>query len=188
MFDLMCAGLLSQGYSTPFLSIGSTYMYTSLSVAKQAVLAVGEELKSSGLPPEICPLVFVFTGTGNGIPLQTAPVISKCMRSYASLLSRVYVSECNSLFYGGCLNDCKGASWCSWYCELFTHFLSFARQQVVKPKNEMVYFFANTHVLMILCVLAVSNGAQEILNLLPHEYVHPSRLHELTDTSSSKVR
>jgi alpha-aminoadipic semialdehyde synthase len=41
-------------------------MYTSLSVAKQAVLAVGEELKSSGLPPEICPLVFVFTGTGNG--------------------------------------------------------------------------------------------------------------------------
>ncbi|KAG0626104.1 hypothetical protein M758_2G102500 [Ceratodon purpureus] len=90
--------LLSQGYSTPFLSIGSTYMYTSLSVAKQAVLAVGEELKSSGLPPEICPLVFVFTGTGN-----------------------------------------------------------------------------------------VSRGAQEILNLLPHEYVDPSRLHELTDRSPSKV-
>ncbi|KAG0626105.1 hypothetical protein M758_2G102500 [Ceratodon purpureus] len=89
--------LLSQGYSTPFLSIGSTYMYTSLSVAKQAVLAVGEELKSSGLPPEICPLVFVFTGTGN-----------------------------------------------------------------------------------------VSRGAQEILNLLPHEYVDPSRLHELTDRSPSK--
>lgn len=64
--DFVLAGLLSQGYSTPFLSIGSTYMYTSLSVAKQAVLAVGEELKSSGLPPEICPLVFVFTGTGNG--------------------------------------------------------------------------------------------------------------------------
>lgn len=90
--------LLSKGYSTPFLSIGSTYMYTSLSSAKQAVLAVGEELKSSGLPPEICPLVFVFTGTGN-----------------------------------------------------------------------------------------VSSGAQEILNLLPHEYVDPSRLHELTGTSSSKV-
>jgi alpha-aminoadipic semialdehyde synthase len=90
--------LLSQGYSTPFLSIGSAYMYTSLSVAKQAVLAAGEELKSSGLPLEICPLVFIFTGTGN-----------------------------------------------------------------------------------------VSCGAQEILNLLPHEYVDPSRLHEFTETSSSKV-
>nr|XP_024367705.1 alpha-aminoadipic semialdehyde synthase-like isoform X2 [Physcomitrium patens]XP_024367706.1 alpha-aminoadipic semialdehyde synthase-like isoform X2 [Physcomitrium patens]XP_024367707.1 alpha-aminoadipic semialdehyde synthase-like isoform X2 [Physcomitrium patens]XP_024367708.1 alpha-aminoadipic semialdehyde synthase-like isoform X2 [Physcomitrium patens] len=90
--------LLSRGYSTPFLSIGSTYMYTSLSVAKQAVLAIGEEIKTSGLPPEICPLIFVFTGAGN-----------------------------------------------------------------------------------------VSQGAQEILNLLPHEFVHPSKLSELTDTSPSKV-
>ena len=35
---------------------------------------------------------------------------------------------------------------------------------------------------------AVSCGAQEILDLLPHEYVDPSRVHELTDTSPSKVR
>lgn len=80
VIDFMLAGLLSQGYSTPFLSIGSTYMYTSLSVAKQAVLAVGEELKSSGLPPEICPLVFVFTGTGNGTHWLTIAVISKRLR------------------------------------------------------------------------------------------------------------
>ena len=65
-FAMLLAGLLSLGYSTPFLSVGSTYMYTSLSVAKQAVLAIGEEIKSSGLPPEICPLIFVFTGKGNG--------------------------------------------------------------------------------------------------------------------------
>jgi hypothetical protein len=38
------------------------------------------------------------------------------------------------------------------------------------------------------CMHAVSGGAQEILNLLPHEYVDPSRLHKLTDTSPSKVR
>lgn len=73
----MFAGLLSQGYSTPFLSIGSAYMYTGLSVAKQAVLAAGEELKSSGLPPEICPLVFIFTGTGNGTHRLTKSVILK---------------------------------------------------------------------------------------------------------------
>jgi alpha-aminoadipic semialdehyde synthase len=41
-------------------------MYTSLKEAKQAVLAVGEEIKNAGLPLGICPLIFVFTGTGNG--------------------------------------------------------------------------------------------------------------------------
>jgi alpha-aminoadipic semialdehyde synthase len=59
-------GFLSQGFSTPFLSLGSSYMYTSLKEAKQAVLAVGEEIKNAGLPLGICPLIFVFTGTGNG--------------------------------------------------------------------------------------------------------------------------
>ncbi|CAN8327160.1 unnamed protein product [Cochlearia groenlandica] len=56
---------LSLGYSTPFLSLGSSYMYTSLAAAKAAVISVGEEIASQGLPLGICPLVFVFTGTGN---------------------------------------------------------------------------------------------------------------------------
>ncbi|CAN6915753.1 unnamed protein product [Brassica oleracea] len=56
---------LSQGYSTPFLSLGSSYMYSSLAAAKAAVISVGEEISSQGLPSGICPLVFVFTGTGN---------------------------------------------------------------------------------------------------------------------------
>ena len=60
------AGYLSQGYSTPFLSLGSSYMYPSLAAAKAAVISVGEEISSQGLPLGICPLVFVFTGTGNG--------------------------------------------------------------------------------------------------------------------------
>ncbi|CAG7884961.1 unnamed protein product [Brassica rapa] len=59
------AGYLSQGYSTPFLSLGSSYMYPSLAAAKAAVISVGEEISSQGLPLGICPLVFVFTGTGN---------------------------------------------------------------------------------------------------------------------------
>jgi alpha-aminoadipic semialdehyde synthase len=57
---------LSLGYSTPFLSLGSSYMYPSLAAAKAAVLAVGEEIASVGLPAAICPITFVFTGTGNG--------------------------------------------------------------------------------------------------------------------------
>ncbi|XP_002975543.2 alpha-aminoadipic semialdehyde synthase [Selaginella moellendorffii] len=84
--------LLSLGYSTPFVSLGSSYMYMSLSAAKAAVLMVGDAISSSGLPQELCPLVFVFTGSGN-----------------------------------------------------------------------------------------VSRGAQEILNLLPHEYVHPSQLKDLSN-------
>nr|AAB96826.1 lysine-ketoglutarate reductase/saccharopine dehydrogenase bifunctional enzyme [Arabidopsis thaliana] len=56
---------LSLGYSTPFLSLGASYMYSSLAAAKAAVISVGEEIASQGLPLGICPLVFVFTGTGN---------------------------------------------------------------------------------------------------------------------------
>jgi len=59
-------GYLSFGYSTPFLSLGSSYMYPSLAAAKAAVISVGEEVSTQGLPSGICPLVFVFTGTGNG--------------------------------------------------------------------------------------------------------------------------
>ncbi|XP_019455443.1 PREDICTED: alpha-aminoadipic semialdehyde synthase [Lupinus angustifolius] len=56
---------LSLGYSTPFLSLGASYMYPSLAAAKAAVISVGEEIATQGLPLGICPLVFVFTGSGN---------------------------------------------------------------------------------------------------------------------------
>ncbi|GMH03560.1 hypothetical protein Nepgr_005399 [Nepenthes gracilis] len=68
MIDFLC-GLgqryLSIGYSTPFLSLGASYMYPSLSAAKAAVISMGEEIATLGLPPGICPLLFVFTGSGN---------------------------------------------------------------------------------------------------------------------------
>lgn len=41
-------------------------MYPSLAAAKAAVIAIGEEIATFGLPSGICPIVFVFTGTGNG--------------------------------------------------------------------------------------------------------------------------
>lgn len=63
------AGYLSFGYSTPFLALGLSYMYPSLAAAKAAVVYVGEEIATLGLPAGIFPLVFVFTGTGNGITL-----------------------------------------------------------------------------------------------------------------------
>ncbi|XP_062220508.1 alpha-aminoadipic semialdehyde synthase-like isoform X1 [Phragmites australis] len=56
---------LSLGFTTPFLSLGRSHMYPSLAAAKAAVIAVGEEIATFGLPSGICPIVFVFTGVGN---------------------------------------------------------------------------------------------------------------------------
>lgn len=96
-FAMLLAGLLSLGYSTPFLSVGSTYMYTSLSVAKQAVLAIGEEIKSSGLPPEICPLIFVFTGKGNG----NAPLMKNISLPELLLIAYIEILTLMHLYFIG---------------------------------------------------------------------------------------
>uniref|UniRef100_A0A1D1Z4G1 Alpha-aminoadipic semialdehyde synthase n=1 Tax=Anthurium amnicola TaxID=1678845 RepID=A0A1D1Z4G1_9ARAE len=56
---------LNLGYSTPFLSLGASHMYSSLAAAKAAVITLGEEIATMGLPSGICPIVFVFTGSGN---------------------------------------------------------------------------------------------------------------------------
>ncbi|KAH7574492.1 hypothetical protein JRO89_XS03G0302800 [Xanthoceras sorbifolium] len=56
---------LNLGYSTPFLTLGAAYTYPSLAAAKAAVISVGEEIAVQGLPSGICPLVFVFAGSGN---------------------------------------------------------------------------------------------------------------------------
>uniref|UniRef100_A0A6N2L6K1 Uncharacterized protein n=1 Tax=Salix viminalis TaxID=40686 RepID=A0A6N2L6K1_SALVM len=70
---------LSLGYSTPFLSLGEAYMYSSLAAAKSAVISVGEEIATFGLPSGICPLVFIFTGSGNGNVSHGAQEIFKLL-------------------------------------------------------------------------------------------------------------
>ncbi|KAL6297647.1 hypothetical protein ACE6H2_005789 [Prunus campanulata] len=40
-------------------------MYSSVAAAKSSVISAGEEIESLGLPSEICPLVFVLTGSGH---------------------------------------------------------------------------------------------------------------------------
>ena len=57
--------MLCLGYSTPFLNIGSSYMYPSLNDAKSAVRLVGGRIQHAGLPQDFSPLVFGFTGNGN---------------------------------------------------------------------------------------------------------------------------
>ncbi|PIA43283.1 hypothetical protein AQUCO_02000603v1 [Aquilegia coerulea] len=86
---------LSLGYSTPFLSLGASYMYPSLVAAKAAVISVGEEIATLGLPSGICPLVFVFTGTGN---------VSQGAQEIFKLLPHSFVnpSRLPGLFEKGC--------------------------------------------------------------------------------------
>ena len=57
--------LLCLGYSTPFLNMGSAYMYPSLEKAKEAMGDVGDLIKTNGLPNDFGPCVFAFTGNGN---------------------------------------------------------------------------------------------------------------------------
>jgi len=57
--------LLGLGYHTPFLFTSSTYMYPSLQHAKRALAEVGEEIYRLGLPRDLGPITFVFTGGGN---------------------------------------------------------------------------------------------------------------------------
>ena len=56
---------LSLGYSTPFLNIASTYTYGELKYAKAAIHRAGDDIKKNGLPSELKPMTFVFTGNGN---------------------------------------------------------------------------------------------------------------------------
>jgi alpha-aminoadipic semialdehyde synthase len=55
---------LAQGFSTPFLNIGSAYMYGTYEDARSAILKLGEAIRTRGLPEELAPLVFVFTSNG----------------------------------------------------------------------------------------------------------------------------
>ncbi|KAI3443496.1 hypothetical protein Pfo_000161 [Paulownia fortunei] len=85
MIDFLCGlgqRFLNLGYSTPFLSLGASYMYSSLATAKAAVISVGEEIATMGLPSRICPLVFVFTGAGN---------VSQGAREIFNLLPHTFV-------------------------------------------------------------------------------------------------
>jgi alpha-aminoadipic semialdehyde synthase len=57
--------LLFRGYNTPFVSIGSAYMYPSLEQAKDAITAAGVAFtKSAPVLGDTFPLTCVFTGKG----------------------------------------------------------------------------------------------------------------------------
>lgn len=172
----MHSGFLNLGYSTPFLSLGASYMYSSLASAKAAVISIGEEIATMGLPSRICPLVFVFTGTGNGM--------INCFFAFNQYHS--YLFQIKSSFfrwYSLCLSILNSVTNNS-------KFLRY-RQSVICAASPIIntmwqnwktwmmkYLILNIHFLL----WAVSQGAQEIFKLLPHTFVEPSRLPHLLET------
>ncbi len=57
--------LLASGYSTHFLHSPPAYMFHDVYDAKEKIKKIGSRIESSGLPKELGPLVFAFTGSGN---------------------------------------------------------------------------------------------------------------------------
>jgi alpha-aminoadipic semialdehyde synthase len=56
--------MLERGFQTPFLYVGSSYMYDDYTSMKEALQKVSANINRSGLPRAFTPMVFAVTGTG----------------------------------------------------------------------------------------------------------------------------
>ena len=56
--------LLEKKYQTPFVYLGSSYMYEDFEAMSDALGRVGKNISISGLPKALSPIVFGVTGTG----------------------------------------------------------------------------------------------------------------------------
>jgi alpha-aminoadipic semialdehyde synthase len=75
--------LLAEGYSTPFLHLPTTYMHQNWKLAQESIREMGKLITSNGLPKELTPLVFAFTGRGN---------VTKGSREVFDLLPHEYIT------------------------------------------------------------------------------------------------
>ena len=64
-FQCLGRRLLASGYSTPFLNCPPSYIHYDLNEAKRAISDMGDRITKDGLPMNLEPLVFAFTGNGN---------------------------------------------------------------------------------------------------------------------------
>lgn len=56
--------LLHKNLCTPFMHVGSSYMFPSVEEAKRAVKNIGNMIQHKLLPAELCPFIIGLTGTG----------------------------------------------------------------------------------------------------------------------------
>jgi alpha-aminoadipic semialdehyde synthase len=64
-FQCLGRRLLASGFSTPFLNCCPAYMYYDLDDARRSIAEMGTRIRTDGLPMNLEPLVFAFTGKGN---------------------------------------------------------------------------------------------------------------------------
>ncbi|KAI9351101.1 Saccharopine dehydrogenase-domain-containing protein [Zopfochytrium polystomum] len=57
--------LLAKGFGGPFLACGLSYMYRCVADARLDMTRTGQVIMDDGLPRQLGPMVFVFTGSGN---------------------------------------------------------------------------------------------------------------------------
>jgi len=75
--------LNAQGMETPFTNLRQAHKYNSLAEAEKDIEAVGEVIKTRGLPKELAPFTIGFTGYGN---------VSQGAQHIATLLPSVEIS------------------------------------------------------------------------------------------------
>ena len=56
--------MLQKGFQTPFVFLGSAYMYEDFEAMKDALSRISKNIEAGGLPRNESPIVFGVTGTG----------------------------------------------------------------------------------------------------------------------------
>lgn len=103
--------LLNLGISTPFVNIASAYMYSDLDHARDAVERAGKRLKGAGgIPKDLAPLTFVFTGNGNVSKgaqeiFQLLPHRMVHPSELPALQSRARGEDATNMVYGTVVDD-----------------------------------------------------------------------------------
>jgi hypothetical protein len=85
--------LLGLGYGSPFLAIGMSYMYRCLADARLDVVRSGLVIQDDGLPKELGPMTFVFTGNGNVTKVRGILIYFGARESLIILNRELYTSS-----------------------------------------------------------------------------------------------
>lgn len=56
--------LLEKKHQTPFVFLGSSYMYEDYEAMCEALARINKNIKKGGIPKSMCPMVFGVSGTG----------------------------------------------------------------------------------------------------------------------------
>ena len=101
--------LLMNGYNTPFIYSPMSYMHKDLNDARDHLFSLGDMIRNEGLPKELEPLVFAFSGRGNVTrgALEIFHILPHEMLTYNQLkeLRQTSQVESQKKIYGFLIDD-----------------------------------------------------------------------------------